>query len=341
MRKLLTGADNNASPILLNYSELIPFVDEINMRKEDIIALDEFQRNGLMKIGSEVVFTEDLLHQLKKGFSPDFGNWVYFPRINKLIQIIGKEDFIQARTLRNKYKINSEEQELFGQKEVSIIGLSAGNSVATAIATERICGKLNLFDFDSFELSNLNRVSSGLGSIGWNKAVHTANQILEIDPYLEVEVIVKGFQGEEKDLEILKRSDVVIDECDSFGVKLELRKVCKHFMKPVFMHTSERGILDIELFDKEPERPIFHGLLDNVDLKNHREVLVHLINPEIVSERMQYSFSELGKSISSWPQLASEVIAGGANVASAVRYYLSNQNIKSGRYFINCEELVC
>lgn len=341
MRKLLMGEDNIASPILLNHSELIPFVDETNLRKEDIIGLDEFQRNGLMKIGSEVVFTEDLLNQLKKGFSPDFGNWVYFPRINKLIQIIGKEDFIQARTLRNKYKIKSEEQELFGQKEVSIIGLSAGNSVAMAIATERICGKLNLFDFDSFELSNLNRVTSGLGSIGWNKAVHAANQILEIDPYLEVEVIVKGFQGEEKDLEILKRSDIVIDECDSFGVKLELRKVCKHFMKPVFMHTSERGILDVELFDKEPERAIFHGLLDNVDLKNHREVLVHLINPEIVSQSMQYSFSELGKSISSWPQLASEVIAGGANVASAVRYYLSNQNIKSGRYFINCEELVC
>jgi molybdopterin/thiamine biosynthesis adenylyltransferase len=187
----------------------------------------------------------------------------------------------------------------------------------------------------------MNRVSSGIGSIGWNKAVHTANQILEIDPYLDVNVITTGYKGGVEDIEILKRSDVIVDECDSFDIKIELRKFCKEHKKPIFMHTSERGILDIELYDKEPERPIFHGLLENVDLKNHREVLVHLINPQIVSDRMQYSFSEIGKSISSWPQLASEVLAGGANIATSVRYYLLGQSIKSGRYFINCEDLIC
>jgi molybdopterin/thiamine biosynthesis adenylyltransferase len=341
MRRILKGSSSDTSPILLDYNELNSFISEYNIRKEDICCLGEFQRNSLTKIASEVVYTEDLLLQLKNGFAIDYGNWVYFPRINRLIQIIGKEDFINVRTLRNKYKINIQEQELLNHREVSIIGLSAGNSVAMAIATERICGKLNLFDFDSFELANMNRVSSGIGSIGWNKAVHTANQILEIDPYLDVNVITTGYKGGVEDIEILKRSDVIVDECDSFDIKIELRKFCKEHKKPIFMHTSERGILDIELYDKEPERPIFHGLLENVDLKNHREVLVHLINPQIVSDRMQYSFSEIGKSISSWPQLASEVLAGGANIATSVRYYLLGQSIKSGRYFINCEDLIC
>ena len=31
------------------------------------------------------------------------------------------------------------------------------------------------------------------------------------------------------------------------------------------METSDRGLLDVERFDLEPDRPLFHGLLAGVD----------------------------------------------------------------------------
>jgi hypothetical protein len=105
------------------------------------------------------------------------------------------------------------------------------------------------------------------------------------------------------------------------------------------MHTSERGITDIERYDIVEDLQIFHGLLHGIDLDDKQKVLMSIINPEIVSERMLLSFSELGKSLRSWPQLATEVFAGGANLAGIARLILLNQKVIGGRYFFNIEEV--
>jgi hypothetical protein len=105
------------------------------------------------------------------------------------------------------------------------------------------------------------------------------------------------------------------------------------------MHTSERGITDIERFDEFDDLEIFHGLTKGVNLEDKREVLLSIISPSIVSERMLFSFSELGKSLKSWPQLATEVFAGGANLAGIARMILLKQKVKGGRYFLNLEQV--
>ena len=50
---------------------------------------------------------------------------------------------------------------------------------------------------------------------------------------------------------------------------------------------------------------------------------------------------EIGRSIYTWPQLASNVVLGGALTADVVRRILLNQVHTSGRYFVDLEELVC
>jgi hypothetical protein len=250
-----------------------------------------------------------------------------------------KSDFIELRTSRNRLKITREEQLELSTKSIAIIGLSAGNAVANALVSERICGRLILFDFDTCELSNLNRLNAGIFELGLSKCIIAANSLLERDPYIDIEIYEEGFKNTPEHIALIEKVDVVIDECDSFEIKILLRQLSKKYNKPILMHTSERGITDIERFDISSELPIFHGLLEGVDLDDKSKVLLSLINPGIVSKRMLISFSELGKSLRSWPQLASEVFAGGANLAGLARMILLNQKVKGGRYFFNTEEV--
>jgi hypothetical protein len=267
----------------------------------------------------------------------EYGSWMCFPSRKKCIQILPKSDFIELRTCRNRLKITREEQFELSRKTIAVVGLSAGNAVANALVTERICGKIILFDFDKCELSNLNRINANLFDLGLNKCLIAANSILEKDPYIEVEIHEKGFTNSEYHASIIESVDLVVDECDSFDMKIALRELSKKFRKPLLMHTSERGITDIERYDEVEDLPIFHGLLKGVDLRDKHKVLLSIINPQIVSERMLLSFSELGKSLKSWPQLATEVLAGGANLAGIARMVLLRQRVKGGRYFFNIE----
>lgn len=334
-----SGASEDLLPVFIGSDFVTENINNSNFKDAFIPLtwgqLDELEINvsrDILTSESRFLFENDV-----NEIPVEFGSWMYFPLRKKYIQILPKSDFIELRTCRNRLKITREEQLELSNKVIAIIGLSAGNAVANALVSERICGKIILFDFDFCELSNLNRLNAGLFDLGLNKCVIAANSILERDPYMDVEIHEDGFKKSQEHADIISSSDLVIDECDSFEVKILLRELSKTFHKPILMHTSERGITDIERFDKFHDLDIFHGLLKGVNMENKRDVLISIISPELVSERMLVSFSELGKSLKSWPQLATEVFAGGANLAGIARMILLNQFVRGGRYFFNTE----
>lgn len=279
-----------------------------------------------------------------------YGNWIYFPWKKALVRLLPEEDFIRVRIQRNNYKITPEEQAVLGQKKIGIIGLSVGQSIAYAIALERGCGELRLADFDTLELSNLNRIKAGVIDLGIEKVVLAAREISEIDPYLKITLFRDGIN--ESNIESFLSDggdlDLLIDECDSLDIKVLARERAKAKQIPVLMETSDRGMLDVERFDKEVERPIFHGLMGDFnfsDLKNlssQQKVPVGLkiIGMNTISTRMKVSLLEVGQTISSWPQLASAVYLGGATVANASRKLLLGEDVASGRYFVDLDEII-
>ena len=104
-------------------------------------------------------------------------------------------------------------------------------------------------------------------------------------------------------------------------------------------------ILDVERFDLEPERPIFHGLVDitleqvtKLDFHSWLKLATKIVGPEFLSESMQESVSEIGKSISAVPQLGSTANVAGAAVGYVVRKIANHQIMPSGRYQISLEE---
>ena len=279
-----------------------------------------------------------------------YGRWVYHPWLRRLVHLLPPEQFQIVRQDRNRHKIEAHEQAHLRQAVVGIVGLSVGNAIARTLALEGTVGRLRLADHDVLDLSNLNRLNAGIYEIGFNKAVIAARQISEVDPYTEVEIFYEGLTEETLDRFLIgpPALDVLIDECDSLDIKLLMREQARAMRIPVLMETSDRGMLDVERFDIEPDRPVIHGRLGDLravdvsGLTTEGKVphVLRILEPEEISARLAASMTEIGRTVTTWPQLASEVQLGGATVAVAIRRLLLGLPLPSGRRYIDLDHLV-
>lgn len=281
----------------------------------------------------------------------DYGVWVYYPWSEKLVHILDEAEFIIVRTNRNKHKITDEEQKTLSQKKIGVMGLSVGQSVSLTLAIERGFGELRIADFDELDLSNLNRIRTGIHNIHLQKTVIVAREIAEMDPFLNVICFHEGITEGNIDDFLTKNGalDLLIDECDSFDIKISAREKAKALGIPVLMEGSDRCTIDIERFDLEPERPVLHGFVEHIDmsvfktLKTLDEKLPYIApvtGIETLSPRMKASAIEMSSSISTWPQLASAVTYGGGITADLSRKILLGSLKVSGRFFIDIDELI-
>lgn len=279
-----------------------------------------------------------------------YGVWVHYAWNNTLVHLLDEDEFIEVRTNRNREKITVAEQLSLKQKKIGIAGLSVGQSIALTLAMERICGELRLADFDTLELSNINRLRSSVRNIGLPKTIIAAREIAEIDPFITVKVYNEGLVKTNFDSFFCDDGnlDLFVEVCDSLEVKIESRLKAKKLKIPVVMDTNDRGMLDIERFDLEPERKLFHGLIEQFDDNdgirltptNRTEVLKALVSFESLSERMKLSMAQINKTITTWPQLASSVVLGGAITTDVARKILLGQHRSSGRYYVDLDQLI-
>lgn len=280
----------------------------------------------------------------------EYGVWVYYPWNQRLVHLLDEEEFVEVRTNRNQYKITKAERDRLGTKKIGIIGLSVGQSIALTLAMERGFGELRLADFDELELSNLNRIRAGVHNLGLPKVVITAREIAEIDPFLKVSCFFEGLTEGNMDDFFLKNGklDLLVDECDGLDIKIMSRFKARELQIPVVMDTSDRGMLDVERFDLEPNRPILHGTVDDVDpgsikgLTNEEKIpiVLQMLGIENVSLRIKASMIEVEQTINTWPQLASSVVLGGAVGADVCRRILLDQFHDSGRYYVDLDEII-
>lgn len=278
------------------------------------------------------------------------GVWVYYPWSRRLVHTLDEVDFMQVRTNRNIYKITPEEQRRLAGKRIGVIGLSVGHAIALTLAAERSCGALRLADFDVLELTNLNRVRTGIHNLGVPKVIAAAREIAELDPFLQVTCFPEGITEATIDSFLTEhgRLDVLVEECDSLDIKILARTKAKQLGMPVLMHTSDRGMVDIERFDREPQRSLLHGVIDHLgttDLKNLTTeakipYILAMLGIDTVSQRIKASMLEVEQTISTWPQLASAVTLGGAIVGDVARRVLLDQFHDSGRYCIDLDTLI-
>ena len=149
--------------------------------------------------------------------------WVYYPWRRAVVRLLGPRSFTTLRLDRNRNKITRAEQSRQRRLRIGVVGLSAGHSIAHVLAMEGLAGELRVADFDTLELSNLNRIPGSVLDLGVNKAVVAARRIGEIDPYLRVVTVPEGITPENLG-GFLDGLDLVIEECDSLDVKMLVRE---------------------------------------------------------------------------------------------------------------------
>ncbi|GGG21600.1 hypothetical protein GCM10007304_39260 [Rhodococcoides trifolii] len=273
--------------------------------------------------------------------------WIHYPWRRTVVAVLGPKGFRRLRFDRNRNKISTNEQKVLSQLKIGVVGLSVGHAIAHTLALDGICGELRLTDFDEMELSNLNRIPVTVLDLGVNKTVVAARRIAELDPYLNVTVDQRGLDAANA-VEFMTGLDLVVEECDSIDVKFLVRETARALGIPVIMETSDRGLIDVERFDREPDRPLFHGLIGDVDssalvgLSNRDKVpyVMAILGAEGLSARLAASMVEVERTVSTWPQLGSEVALGGASVAAAVRRFGLGLPLPSGRLHIDLDDLL-
>jgi hypothetical protein len=322
--------------------------DEIESQLRELVKCN----NPSTPLSGEALETKAKEH-LNGTAAEAYGVWVYYPWCKTMVHLLDEAEFITVRTNRNQLKITKAEQETLRSKTIGVIGLSVGQSIALTLVMERTCGNIRLADFDTLELSNVNRIRTGIKHLGLSKVVIAAREIAEMDPFINVEIFDKGIQPDNIQQFLTgngtAKLDILVEVCDGLDMKIFSRNAAKELQIPVVMDTNDRGMLDIERFDLEPERSIMHGLLEGIptdDLgslspEQRTGLILKIVGAATISNRLKLSIGELQKTIGSLPQLASSVVLGGAVTTDVCRRILLNELTVSGRYYVDLDEIIC
>lgn len=338
--------DKNRPVIFRHKSGLPPDAKLVDALRQGIEELFFIQHPHLKR---GMLQAEPLLRQYRQDYGIS-GAWIFFPWNNTAVQTLPEADFFTVRTARNKEVITIAEQERFRRLTVGVAGLSVGSSVLWALTLSGGPKVIKIADFDAIELSNLNRLRASIIDLGANKAWVAARQVWELDPYADLRVWDEGLNKDtiEDFLVGEPKLEAFVDQMDSLDMKAQGRVIAREHGIPVLMATDngDSVILDVERFDLEPKRALFHGLVEDIneasasrlDYQHWLEMATGIVGPEFLTENMQKSLLAIGRSIASVPQLGATAGVAGAAMAFALRRIAAGQDMPSGRYQISLEE---
>ncbi|HSI21009.1 MAG TPA: ThiF family adenylyltransferase [Verrucomicrobiae bacterium] len=273
--------------------------------------------------------------------------WAYFPWKNTLVHLPDEETFHELRTARNKFLITEEEQRAFYGAKIGIAGMSVGSSVLNALVLSGGGKHLRLADHDTLSITNLNRLFGSVCDLTVPKLTAAMRRVYEINPYAELVPFWDGVTEEKLDAFFVEggKLDLFIEEVDDILLKVLTRRKARELGVPVIMATDngDNTIIDVERFDLEPDRPLFHGRADeellsraSATMPNSEKVkLASAIVGSDITPRTQYSLMQVGQTLPSWPQLGNAAILSGAATSYTARRILTGEEMPSGRYTVH------
>ncbi|MEW6446245.1 MAG: HesA/MoeB/ThiF family protein [Pseudomonadota bacterium] len=152
------------------------------------------------------------------------------------------------------------QQRLLGSHAL-IIGLGGLGSPASIYLAAAGVGQLTLVDFDTVELSNLQRqVVHRTADVGRPKIESARDNLVALNPETRISAL-PGPLEETALREAVRRADVILDCTDHFGARHAINRACVAEGKPLVSAAAIRMEGQLSVFDTRKEHsPCYHCL---------------------------------------------------------------------------------
>jgi adenylyltransferase/sulfurtransferase len=158
-------------------------------------------------------------------------------------------------------QIGYEGQQRLAGARVLLIGLGGLGSPAAMYLAAAGTGHLVLVDFDTVELTNLQRqIVHRTADIGEHKAVSAKNNLLAINPEIRIDALTHALDADELEAQV-RQADVVIDACDNYATRFEINAACVRQRTPLVSGAAIRLEGQLSVFDKrDSDSPCYNCL---------------------------------------------------------------------------------
>ena len=142
--------------------------------------------------------------------------------------------------------INGQEKLL--DSTVLIVGLGGLGSSASMYLASAGVGHLILADFDTVELSNLQRqIIHSIDDIGRSKVESAAESLKKINPDITITKFAARLDDESLNA-LLPQVDLVLDGCDNFATRFAVNRACVKHRKPLVSGAAIRFEGQVSVF---------------------------------------------------------------------------------------------
>ncbi|ABV85456.1 molybdopterin-synthase adenylyltransferase MoeB [Shewanella pealeana] len=178
-------------------------------------------------------------------------------------QIATDEILSDAEILRYSRQISIksmdfEGQEKLKQAKVLIIGAGGLGCAASQYLAVAGAGSMTLVDFDTVEISNLQRqVLHQDANVGQAKVDSAKQSLTALNPHIQIETINAVLDDHEIDA-LVEQHSIVMDCTDNVAVREQLNQSCFKHKKPLISAAAIRMEGMVTVFDYQDDTPCYH-----------------------------------------------------------------------------------
>ncbi|GIU39083.1 molybdopterin-synthase adenylyltransferase MoeB [Shewanella sp. MBTL60-112-B2] len=151
-----------------------------------------------------------------------------------------------------------EGQEKLKQAKVLIIGAGGLGCAASQYLAVAGAGSMTLVDFDTVEISNLQRqVLHQDANVGQAKVDSAKQSLTALNPHIQIETINAVLDDHEIDA-LVEQHSIVMDCTDNVAVREQLNQSCFKHKKPLISAAAIRMEGMVTVFDYQESPPCYH-----------------------------------------------------------------------------------
>ena len=161
--------------------------------------------------------------------------------------------------------VDVEGQQRLLDSHALIIGLGGlGSPIAMYLAAAGL-GQLTLADFDSVELTNLQRqIAHGTNDIGRAKVESAADTLRALNPDTQINTVSQRLEGEQLQ-QAVRNADIVLDASDNFTTRFAINAACVSEKTPLVSGAAVGLDGQITVFSNAADSPCYRCIYDDTD----------------------------------------------------------------------------